>query len=122
MDVISQLQGLAQPPPLALFGVNDPELVDWIEERLSPHPVSTYTQPVPPGNARSDELRRGFIYCTGNPTTTPDVFGTFALKAREKGWDIQEIPTGHLGWLYFIAVWGMEAWKIGCLGAGEMGD
>jgi pimeloyl-ACP methyl ester carboxylesterase len=95
----AEVEGLAQPPPLALFGVNDPELVDWIEERLSPHPVSTYTEPVPSGIAGSDELRRGFIYCTGNPRTTPDVFGTFALKAREKDWDVQEIPTGHLAML-----------------------
>jgi pimeloyl-ACP methyl ester carboxylesterase len=49
--------------------------------------------------ATAPERLKIIIYCTGNPTTTPDVFGTFALKAREKDWDVQEIPTGHLAML-----------------------
>ncbi len=91
-------QGLAQPPPLAVFGVNDPELLDWLEERVSPQPVSTYSQPVPPGNAESEALSRVFIYCTGNPTTAV-VFGPFAAKAKDKGWDVHEIAAGHLAML-----------------------
>lgn len=95
----AEAEGLAQPPPLAIFGVNDPELVDWINERVSPQPVSTYIEPVPPGNVKSEVLPRVFIHCTGNPSTTPDVFGPFAVKARDKGWDVYEIATGHLAML-----------------------
>jgi pimeloyl-ACP methyl ester carboxylesterase len=95
----AELNGLAQPPPLALFGVNDPELLDWVEARLSPQPVSTYLEPVPPGTVESEALPRVFIHCTGNPATTPDVFGPFAKKAREKGWDVVEIATGHIAML-----------------------
>lgn len=95
----AEANGLAQPPPLTLFGVSDPELLNWIDERLSPHPVSTYIEPVPLGNSQSEALPRVFIYCTGNPSTTPDVFGPSAAKAREKGWDVYEIATGHIAML-----------------------
>src|SRR5512140_1364290 len=60
-------KGLAQPPSPALFGVTDPHLVDWINARVTPQPVSTYMEPVPPGNAKSEALPRAFIRCTGNP-------------------------------------------------------
>ncbi len=95
----AEANGLAQPPPLTLFGVSDLELLTWVEERLSPHPVTTYLEPVPPGNVESEALPRVFIHCTGNPSTTPDVFGPFAVKAREKGWDVHEIATGHVAML-----------------------
>lgn len=95
----AEAKGLAQPPPPALFGVTDPALVDWINARVTPQPVSTYTEPVPPGNAKSRALPRVFIHCTGKPPTTPDIFGPFAAKARAKGWKVYEISAGHLAML-----------------------
>ncbi len=89
-------EGVARPPPLALFGLTDPGLVEWIEARMSPHPVATYAQPVPRGDARSAALERVFISCTANPATTPDVFGPFAEKARSSGWAVYEVAAGHL--------------------------
>lgn len=91
--------GLAQAPPPALFGVTDPALAAWITARMTPQPVATYTEPVPPGNATSTALPRLFIHCTANPPTTPDVFGPFAVTARAKGWNVREIATGHLAML-----------------------
>jgi pimeloyl-ACP methyl ester carboxylesterase len=91
--------GLAQAPPPTMFGVTDPALVDWINARVTPHPVATYTEHVPPGNARSAALPRVFIRCTGNPPTTPDVFGPFAAKARAKGRPVYELAAGHLAML-----------------------
>ena len=38
-------EGLAQPPPLALFGVTDPVLAAPAEARMTPHPDTTYRQP-----------------------------------------------------------------------------
>jgi pimeloyl-ACP methyl ester carboxylesterase len=97
--VEADAKGLAQPPPLALFGVTDPALVDWMSARATPQPVSTYTEPVPPGNAKSDALPRVFIHCTDKPPTTPDIFEPFAAKARAKGWKVYEISAGHLAML-----------------------
>ena len=91
--------GVSEPPPPALFGVTDPGLVDWINARMTPHPVSTYTEPVPAGNARSRAIPRVFIHCTGNPSTTPDVFGPLADKARASGWEVYEIEAGHIAML-----------------------
>jgi pimeloyl-ACP methyl ester carboxylesterase len=95
----SETKGVAQAPPPALFGVTDPPLVAWIAARMTPQPVATYTEPVPPGNAMSAALPRVFIHCTANPPTTPDVFGPFAAKARAQGWAVREIATGHLAML-----------------------
>jgi pimeloyl-ACP methyl ester carboxylesterase len=95
----AETKGLAQPPPPALFGVTDSALLNWINARATPQPVSTYTEPVPAGSAKSNTLPRVFIHCTGNPTTTPDVFGPSAAKARAKGWEVREISTGHLAML-----------------------
>jgi pimeloyl-ACP methyl ester carboxylesterase len=95
----AQEKGLAQPPPPVLFGITDSAMVDWINARVTPQPVSTYTEPVPLGNAQSRALPRVFIHCTDNPPTTPDVFGPFSAKARAKGWKVHEISAGHLAML-----------------------
>lgn len=95
----AESDGLAQPPPPALFGVTDPALEAWIEARMTPHPVGTYSEPVAAGNAASQALPRVFVACTGNPPTTPDVFGPSAAKARTLGWDVHELAAGHLAML-----------------------
>ncbi len=91
--------GLTQAPPPAIFGVTDPVLTEWINARSTPHPMATYTEPVPAGNARSAAIRRVFIHCTGNPATTPRIFDPFAQKARSAGWEVHELATGHLAML-----------------------
>jgi pimeloyl-ACP methyl ester carboxylesterase len=91
--------GLAQSPPPAIFGVTDRALADWINARVTPQPVTTYTEPVPSGDVRSAALPRVFIHCTANPPTTPDGFGPFAAKARASGWPVYELATGHLAML-----------------------
>jgi pimeloyl-ACP methyl ester carboxylesterase len=89
-------KGLRQPPPAALFGVNDPELVEWVEARWTPQPLDTYTEAVAPGNARSNALARVFIHCTEGQNTSTPLFAPFAAKARTKGWQVRELAAGHL--------------------------
>lgn len=91
--------GVLQPPPPGLFGVTDPSLMEWINARTTAHPIATYTEPVPAGDARSAAIPRTFIHCTGNPVTTPDLFGSSAGKAKAKGWEIIELAEGHLAML-----------------------
>ena len=90
--------GLRQPPPPAVLAIPDPETLAWVAARLSPQPMATYTQPVSAGNAATAALQRAFIHCTKGPVTTP-VFGVFAAKAREKGWPVRELATGHAAML-----------------------
>jgi pimeloyl-ACP methyl ester carboxylesterase len=91
--------GFNLAPPPEIFGVTDPALVDWIKARSTLHPYASYAEPVPAGNARSSSLPGVFIRCTGNPPTTPDLFGPFAAKANAKGWEVRELPAGHLAML-----------------------
>jgi pimeloyl-ACP methyl ester carboxylesterase len=92
-------EGVARPPPPEMFGVTDPELKDWINARMTPHPVASYTEPLTAGGPESLALERAFIYCTGNPPSTPDVFGPFARAARARGWDVRDLAAGHLAML-----------------------
>jgi pimeloyl-ACP methyl ester carboxylesterase len=91
--------GLLQSPPPAVFGITDPALAEWIEARSTPHPVRTYSEPVPSGNADSAAIPRVFIRCTFNPAVTPDLFASSAAKARAKGWQVHELAAGHLAML-----------------------
>jgi len=90
-------RGLRQPPTPAFVGIAEPELADWVKARITPHPLATYNQPVPAGNARSTALPRAYIHCTGGPTTP--LFAPFAAKARAAGWEVHELATGHMAML-----------------------
>jgi pimeloyl-ACP methyl ester carboxylesterase len=92
-------RGLRQPPPPAIFGITDPEMADWVRARWTPQPLTTYTQPVPSGTARSAALPRVYIHCTGGPTTSTPLFAPFAAKARADGWQVREMATGHVAML-----------------------
>jgi pimeloyl-ACP methyl ester carboxylesterase len=91
--------GATLPPPPAIFGVTDPALAQWITARTTPHPLATYTEPVPRGMAESADVSRVYIHCTGNPATTPDLFASSATKARANGWPVHELAAGHLAML-----------------------
>ena len=49
--------GLRQPPSLDFFGITDPEMAAWMTARLTPHPLSTYTEPVPFGDRSAPTCR-----------------------------------------------------------------
>jgi pimeloyl-ACP methyl ester carboxylesterase len=91
--------GLIQPPQPIIFGVTGPVLEKWVKARMTPHPFATYTEQVHTGDARSTALPRIFIHCTGNPDTTPDLFPPSAAKARDRGWQVDELEARHLAML-----------------------
>jgi pimeloyl-ACP methyl ester carboxylesterase len=82
--------GLRQPVPPAVLGITDPTMAAWVTARLTPHPLSTYAQPVPIGTPASAALPRAFIHCTAGPTTAR--FAPFAQQARAAGWAVR---VGH---------------------------
>lgn len=79
-----------KPPAAKMLGVKNPEDAAWVEARMTPHPLNTYTQPVPEGG---EPLPGAFIHCTEGALT--ELFETFAQRAREHGWPVHEIATGH---------------------------
>jgi pimeloyl-ACP methyl ester carboxylesterase len=86
-------RGLRLPPSPELMGIADPKMAAWVRERITPHPMATYTEPIPKGSARTAMLPRAYIRCTQGPLTP--VFGHFADKARARGWAVREIAAGH---------------------------
>lgn len=92
-------RGLRQPPPPEFFGITDPEMADWIKARWTPHPLATYTQPVPSGTARGAALPRVYIHCTGGPIASTSLFAHFAAKAKANGWQVREMAIGHVAML-----------------------
>lgn len=86
-------KGVRMPPPPAVLGLTDPALAAWVMHLVTPHPLATYYQPAPPGNAASQALRHVYILCTGGLTVS--LFENMATKARDKGWPVYEFPTGH---------------------------
>jgi pimeloyl-ACP methyl ester carboxylesterase len=91
--------GVIQPPPPSIFGVFDPELEKWTKARMTPHPLATYTEPVSCGEINTQPIPRVFIHCTGNPSTTPDLFQPSASRAMARGWKVIELNAGHLAML-----------------------
>lgn len=85
---------LRPPVSPATLGVTDPEVADWMRKRMTPHPMATYTQPVPKGSDKSASLPRVFIYCSDGPIT--HVFAPFAKKAEAAGWQVRTLATGHM--------------------------
>ncbi len=86
-------KGVRQPPTLRFLGISDPNLGDWLNARMTPHPLATYNQPAPVGGSKTASLRYSYIHCTAGPTTS--LFATFANKARGKGWEVFELSSGH---------------------------
>jgi pimeloyl-ACP methyl ester carboxylesterase len=76
-----------------LMGITDPALAEWTRARITPHPMSTYMEPVPRGDGRGEHLPRSYITCTEGPLTS--LLGTFADKARAAGWPVREFASGH---------------------------
>ena len=86
--------GLSFPaPPPSAFGVTREADAAWVERRLTPHPLGTYTSPLNIRNAPGNELPRTYIACTNPAYTTLD--GIKAWVRQQPGWRWAEIATGH---------------------------
>ena len=83
---------LPNPPPSA-FGVSAPADVDWVTRRLTPHPLGTYTSPLPITGPVGNNLPRTYIHCT-NPSYAA-LEGSRRWVKAQTGWRWLEIATGH---------------------------
>lgn len=89
-QALEQVLPVREPPPAELLGVEDPEDAAWVESRMTPHPLNTYTQPIPEAE---ETVPGAFIHCTQGALA--GLFGTFAQRARDRGWPVHELATGH---------------------------
>jgi pimeloyl-ACP methyl ester carboxylesterase len=85
--------GLSIPaPPASAFGIADPTDAAWLEARLTPHPLRTYTSTQSFRDKPGNGLPAEYILCN-DPIYGP-LHGARA-RARSLGWPVREIATGH---------------------------
>jgi pimeloyl-ACP methyl ester carboxylesterase len=73
---------------LSVLGVTEQADVDWLTPKLTPHPWRTYTDPL---RLRVDDVPAAFVECVA----WMRVFAGQADRARDRGWPVHELETGH---------------------------
>ena len=78
-----------------LVGVTEPNDVDWIKRRSSPHPLRTWLDPIRLDNGAYEGVPKTYVLATAPPTTVMGypAHGEIARKNRE--WTYREIACGH---------------------------
>jgi pimeloyl-ACP methyl ester carboxylesterase len=91
--IVKDAAGTAPPPNAAAFGIKDPRLADWVNRRMTPHPLRTYLQPLAI-TARADSIRsRNYIACLSPKL---DVFDSTRDRIRkDSNWRYLELQHGH---------------------------
>ncbi len=85
--------GVSIPPPKPeAFGLSDPAQLAWLAERMTPHPYSTYTSPIPLEGPPGGDLPKTFVRCEGPHFHPLDWAET---RSRGYGWPIETIGGGH---------------------------
>lgn len=76
--------------PLEVLGVTEPADLEWLSPKLTPHPWKTYTDPLRLTGAAA-RVPAAFIECV----SWMRVFQGHADRARERGWPVLDLDTGH---------------------------
>ena len=85
--------GLSLPVgPVESFGVENPSDVAFLEGRLTPHPLATFSTPLRLKGPCGNGLPAHYITCT-DPVYVPAKLGLG--RARDKGWPVSELAAGH---------------------------
>ncbi|RYF31825.1 MAG: alpha/beta hydrolase [Comamonadaceae bacterium] len=80
-------------PDAGFFGLDNAADRAWVQRRLTPHPLSTYTTPLVLKNTIGNGRPVSFIRCTKPNFAFVDPSAAFARA--QPGWGYFEIPTGH---------------------------
>lgn len=83
------------PPPAQMVGVTDPGDVAWLSEKLTPHPLQTWLEPVALTCGRLGEIPRTYVLAVDPPTTLMGYPLHGENAKRAEGWSYAEIATGH---------------------------
>jgi pimeloyl-ACP methyl ester carboxylesterase len=85
--------GAAPPPNAAAFGIKDTRQIEWVNRRMTPHPLRTYLQPLAL-TARADSIRsRSYIACL---SPRLDVLDSTRDRIRaDSSWRYLELQHGH---------------------------
>jgi pimeloyl-ACP methyl ester carboxylesterase len=81
------------PPVLEwTFGVSGADL-EWMQSKLTPHPLKTWTTVVNLSNPAAQSLPRTFILCTDG--YSEDEIEQEKTKFTQAGYSYRSLPTGH---------------------------
>jgi len=87
----SKRQGIP-PLPFEVFGVQDPQLIEFLTPRVSPQPWRTFYQPVQT-YPQALEIPTSYIYCRHDE---PTPFTDLSARLKEEGLvKVFEIPTNQ---------------------------
>lgn len=80
------------PVPAAFFNLNEADRA-WVDEKSTPQPISTFTEPVGSVDARERIKTKIYIRATGYLS---EAFDAAAAKVRGRaGWTVHTLPCGH---------------------------
>ena len=83
------------PPSVLGVPAENVAATQWLQRRLTPHPLRTWLEPIALPNRGSEGLARSYILCT-NPVMRGASFGAHAaLIKQDPTWRYREIATGH---------------------------
>jgi pimeloyl-ACP methyl ester carboxylesterase len=81
------------PLESSMLGITDPKMSKWVQDRLTPHPYSTYEDPPPSSTPQSVSIPRSYIHCTVGPLSS--WMEPFAKRARNLKWSVHTMTAGH---------------------------
>lgn len=85
--------GVSLPvPPASTFGISDPGDQAWVSGKLTPHPLGTYQSELDLQHPIANGRPASYVVCTD------PIYGPLEgprQRARELGWPIYELPSGH---------------------------
>jgi len=86
--------GVSLPPVSATaFGITAPDDIAWVDRRLTPHPLRTYSDPFEIRRPLGNGLPCSYLACT-DPPYAPVAASHEQARARTD-WSWHELPTGH---------------------------
>lgn len=85
--------GMSLPPPSCeKLGILDAAQCEYVQARLTPHPLGTYTSPITLERSPGEGFRCTYIPCV-DPDYSP--LNWARERAKKFGWPIIPIATGH---------------------------
>jgi pimeloyl-ACP methyl ester carboxylesterase len=90
----ASLGGLGIPaPPAAAFDVPAGPARDWLQRRLTPHPLAAYADPIRLAHPVGNGLKRTYIRCAQPIYET--VRASHEAVAADPAWTCVDLQTGH---------------------------
>ena len=84
------------PAPTEFVSIRDPELTQWVLQRVRPHPFGTYIEAYPDRGSRRHEVPHTYLRCGALDGEEPPV----TELQSDPNWRFRELPTiNHLGLL-----------------------